>query len=134
MDTSMEVSPSGADASVEVAAAAEEAAGSKPEAARQPHAMLASRTYLEKATVEYTVHKLPGMLTRTLAQWGKTSISAALQTRGVAEADIPGQIKAIAAQTLGGPRHSRARAPHSLSLTSCFRPQRYRRGSLRSSI
>ena len=84
MDTSMEVSPSGADASVEVAAAAEEAAGSKPEAARQPHAMLASRTYLEKATVEYTVHKLPGMLTRTLAQWGKTSISAALQTRGVA--------------------------------------------------
>ena len=84
-----------AGASVQVA---EQQDGAK---AREPHAMVATRTYLPKAALEYTVHKLPGMLTRTLAEWGKTTISTALQARGVPEADLAEQIKAVSAQTLG---------------------------------
>jgi DNA topoisomerase VI subunit B len=86
--------------SVVVAEVSEQAGGGGGKA-REPHAMVAARTYLQKVALEYTVHKLPGMLTRTLAEWGKTTIGAALQARGVKEADLPEQIKSIAAQTLG---------------------------------
>eukprot|EP01043_Picozoa_sp_COSAG02_P041411 COSAG02_NODE_3429_length_6760_cov_3.222339_6_plen_242_part_00 len=98
MDASVEAGDVGA--SVEVAEPSEQAGGGGGQA-REPHAMVAARTYLPKAALEYTVHKLPGMLTRTLAEWGKTTIGAALQARGVAEADLPEQVKAIASQTLG---------------------------------
>lgn len=93
MDVSVEAS---GDTSVEVAEPAKQDAK-----VREPHAMVAPRTYLTKVALEFTVHKLPGMLTRTLADWGKTTIAAALQARGVAGADLPEQIKAVAAQTLG---------------------------------
>jgi len=74
-----------------------------PKARKGPHALVAPRTMLDKAALEYTVHELPGMLTRTLGEWGKGTIAAALQARGVAEADMPEQIKAIAAKTLAIP-------------------------------
>ena len=85
--------------------------------AREPHAMVATRTYLPKAALEYTVHKLPAMLTRTLAEWGKTTIAAALQARGVPEADLAEQIKTVSAQTLGVP----AKAPSFRSIAPSSR-------------
>ena len=68
----------------------------------QPHQMLLPQTMLGGVQLEYSVHKLTPMLTRTLKMWGKNTITdAAKASAGEGGGESPKTFDSIVSNCIG---------------------------------